>query len=147
MKIYLAHSVHERERGKEVQDKLQEMGHEVYNPFYPDALIRDDIEAIDKGHIMPWNLVDTKKSKAVCERDLEGVRKQDIVICLFPTCRTIGIPCEMFFASHCLHMEVFSVTPKDMEGHPWIVNYSTKMFANDEELLEYIKVPWVRRFY
>jgi len=139
--------VHERERGKKVQDELERMGHEVYNPFYPDELIRDDIEAIDKGFIQAWDLVDRKKSKAICDRDLEGVRKQDVVICLYPTCRTIGIPCEMFFAGHVLHMDIYSVVPEDMKGHPWIVNYSTVMFESDEELLQYMKVAKIRSFY
>ena len=147
MKIYLAHSVHERDRGVRIQKKLEAMGHSVYNPFYPDDVIRDDIEAIERGDLHPWDLIDRTKSKAVCERDLEGVRQSDIVICLYPTCRTVGIPCEMFFAGHCLHMDVYTVTPEDMEGHPWIVNYSKVVFTSDKDLLEYIKIAKVRSFY
>ena len=62
-------------------------------------------------------------------------------------CRTVGIPCEMFFAAHCLHMDVYSSVPKDMEGHPWIVNYSKTVFTSDKELLDYIKIAKVRMFY
>ena len=147
MKIYLAHSVHERDRGKEVQKKLEAMGHKVYNPFYPDDIIREDIEAIERGDIMPWNLVDRKKSGLVCERDLVGVRQSDILIALYPTCRTVGIPCEMFFAGHSLHMDVYSSVPEDMVGHPWIVNYSKIVFTSDKELLDYVKIAKIRMFY
>ena len=147
VKIYLAHSVHERDRGEDFQEELEKLGHIVYNPFYPDEIIRDDIEALDKGFIQPWEVVDKEKSRAICERDLKGVRNQDIVICLFPNGRTIGIPCEMFYAAHNLAMDVYSVVPEDMKGHPWIVNYSKLIFYSDEELLEYIKVNRIRQFY
>jgi len=139
MKIYLAHSVHERDRGIKAQRKLEELGYEVFNPFYPDDVIRSDIEAIDRGDIMAWDIADKPKSLDITERDLEGLRKQDIVVCLYPDGRTVGIPCEMFFAAHVLNMPVYSVVPKDMIGHPWIVRYSKAIFTADDDVIDYLR--------
>ena len=62
--IYLAHSVHRRELGKEIQAMLEDMGYEVYNPFYPTdpRAYRNDIEALDKGQIVPWDIPDKDRA-------------------------------------------------------------------------------------
>lgn len=76
MKAYLAHSVHKRERGKEIQKKLENMGIEVYNPFYSHD--RQDILDLDKGIVQAWDIVDEDTSRLIVDLDLDGLRKCDI---------------------------------------------------------------------
>lgn len=93
MQAYLAHSVHKREEGKEIQKKLEDMGIEVYNPFYSHD--RQDILDLDKGIVQPWNIVDEDKSRLIVDLDLDGLRKCDFLICVYPDGVSVGIPCEM----------------------------------------------------
>ena len=146
MKIYLAHSVHERPMGKKVQAKIESLGYEVYNPFYPPNQEREDISDLDSPDIMAgtekgaWNMVDVDKSLEIVDKDLEAVRKSDAVICIFPKGRTVGISCEMFFASYNLRMPVFTVCPEDMVGHPWIITLSDSVYTEMEDLYILLEV-------
>ena len=146
MMIYLAHSVHERPMGKQVQSKIEELGFEVYNPFYPPDQERKDISDLDNPDVMPgtetgaWNMVDVDKSLEIVDKDLEAVRKADAVICIFPKGRTVGISCEMFFASYNLRMPVFTVCPEDMTGHPWIITLSDIVYTDLADLYVLLEV-------
>lgn len=138
--IYLAHSVHERDMGKEVQKKLEDMGYEVYNPFYPKdpRAYRDDIKNLDEGIIAPWDIPDKEGAEWIIKIDLRAVGNADFIICIFPNRRTVGISCEMMFA-WMSHIPVICVTPEDMAGHPWIVGMSQKVLTDIEDLYEYLE--------
>jgi len=138
IRIYLAHSVHRRSSGKEIASKLETMGYEVYNPFYPKGdNYRGDIEALDKGHIQPWDIPDKDRSEWIIKVDLRGVLNSDILVCIYPDMRTVGIPCEMMFA-WMNHIPIYSVVPEDMVGHPWIVGLSQEVFLSIDELYDYL---------
>jgi len=141
-RIYMAHSAHERERGKVNQQRLEELDFSVYNPFYPDIpeLYRDDVKALDEGRIQPWSISDKDRSLWIIDIDYRAVRKADIVVCFYPTNgrRTVGIPCEMAFA-WLLHIPIYSVVPEDMAGHPWIVGMSERVFISDDDLFIYLE--------
>jgi len=136
MKAYLAHSVHKRERGKEIQKKLESMGIEVYNPFYSHD--RQDILDLDKGIVQPWNIVDEDKSRLIVDLDLDGLRKCDFLICVYPDGVTVGIPCEMMFG-WMLHLKIVALVPHNLRGHPWIVAMCEKIFTDLNDLYNYLE--------
>ena len=118
-KIYLAHSVWEREKGRKIERKLKSLGYDVYNPFYPPTYKRNDIEELDKGMIVPWNITSKELSEKIVKRDFEGVNSCDILVAILPEIPTIGIPIEMYYAKE-RGKTVISVT-KELAGHPWVV--------------------------
>lgn len=134
--LYLAHSAYERERGKRIQKRLEEMGFTVYNPFYPfdPRSSRGDVVALDKGLIVPWDIDDDKRSNVIIRADLRGVGNADFIICIFPKRRTVGISCEMAVA-WMLHIPIYSLTPEDMRKHPWIVGMSEMVETDLERFL------------
>lgn len=134
--LYLAHSAYERERGKRIQKRLEEMGFKVYNPFYPfdPRSSRGDVVALDKGLIVPWDIDDDKRSNVIIRADLRGVGNADFIICIFPKRRTVGISCEMAVA-WMLHIPIYSLTPEDMSKHPWIVGMSNLVETDLERFL------------
>lgn len=137
--IYLAHSVRERGMGKRVQKRLEDLGYEIYNPFYPidPRAYRTDIKALDEGLIVPWDVPDRDSAEWIIKVDLRAVGNSDIIVCIFPNKRTVGIPCEMMFA-WMRHISILTVVPGDMKGHPWIVGMADKVFTDIEELYEYL---------
>lgn len=139
--IYLAHSVHEREMGKEVQKRLEHLEYEIYNPFYPKdpRAYRNDIKALDEGLIVPWDIPDKDSAKWIIKIDLRAVGNSDVIVCIFPNRRTVGIPCEMMFA-WMSHIPILCVVPEDMCGHPWIVGMSDKVFTDIEDLYIHMAV-------
>lgn len=139
IRVYLAHSVHQRTKGKEIQAKLEAMGFEVNNPFYPTDIraARGDVEKLDKGIIVPWDIPDAKRGKFIIKIDLRAVMDADFIVCIYPNRRTVGIPCEMTFA-WMVHLPVYCVVPEDMIGHPWIVGMSDRVFINMDDLYGYL---------
>lgn len=131
--IYLAHSVHERERGKSFAKELEGCGYTVYNPFYP-TNPRGDIKALDDGIIQPWEIPDKERSVFIVEIDLEAVRKSDMFVALYPDFKTVGIPCEMMYA-WLNHIPIYVVVPKSLAGHPWIIGLSKSVTEQENELL------------
>jgi len=135
MKIYLAHSAHEQEQGKEIEAALVSVGYDVCNPF----------DKENPGEIT-W-MGDTSKEIAdwVVEEDYKEVDASDIVVCIYPQDgRTIGIPCEMARA-YCLRdfgikeISIYSYVPDCVKGHPWPIGQSTKVFQDLFELLNHLK--------
>ncbi len=133
MRVYLAHSVHKREHGKEIQKKLEGMGIEVYNPFYSHD--RQDILDLDKGIVRAWDITDEDTSMIIVDLDLEGVRKSDVLICIYPDGVSVGIPCEMMFA-WMINIPIFCVVPERLMGHPWIVALSDGAFPTVDMLYD-----------
>ncbi len=133
MQAYLAHSVHKREQGKEIQKKLESMGVEIYNPFYSHD--RQDILDLDKGLVHAWDIVDEDKSRLIVDLDLEGLRKSDILICIYPDGMTVGIPCEMMYA-WMINISIFCVVPEKLKGHPWIIALSDGVFSSMDMLYD-----------
>jgi len=134
--IYLAHSIHERERGKEYAKELEQYNYQVYNPFYPPTQ-RDDIKDLDNGVITPWNIKDKGQSKFIVESDLEAVRKCDIFVAIYPDNMTVGIPCEMMYA-WMNKIPIYCVVPERLVGHPWIVEMSDGVTTQPNEVLYWL---------
>lgn len=137
MKAYLAHSVHKRERGKEIQKTLEDMDIEVYNPFYSHD--RQDILDLDKGIVQAWDIVDEEKSMLIVDLDLEGLRKSDILICIYPDGVSVGIPCEMMYA-WMVNIPIFCVVPEKLIGHPWIIALSDGLFSSIDSLYDTLRL-------
>ncbi len=131
MKAYLAHSVHAREHGKKIQKELEHMGIEIYNPFYSHD--RQDILDLDKGIVSAWDIKDQDTSRLIVDLDLEGVRKSDLLICIYPDGISVGIPCEMMYA-WMVNIPIFSVVPEKLKGHPWIIALSDGLYTSMESL-------------
>lgn len=137
MRIYLAHSAHEREQGKEIENTLESMGYEVCNPF--------DKEGNDKvfwrGKEVIW---DGTPSMEACDwiiwTDFEEVRKSDIVVCIYPQdLITFGITAENTFA-YLLQIPVYSYVPELVKGHPWLYGMAkANIFTDLFELLNRLK--------
>lgn len=135
-RIYLAHSAHERPKGKRLAQRISNLGYDVYNPFY-DVEDTTYVDELDNTNVQDWDVVDPIRSKWVVVNDLRGVRSCDSVICVFPRRRTVGISCEMTYA-WMNHIPVYSVVPDDMKGHPWIVEMSNKVYTDIEDLMRYL---------
>ena len=134
--IYLAHSVHERQEGKRLQKKLEELGYVVINPFYPETP-RPDIDALDRLEIKPWNVTEEEGIRIV-KQDLRAVRLSDMIVAKLPEKRkTFGIPCEIMYA-WMLHIPVYTVTIS-MLKHPWVITLSEKVYSVFDELYEDLK--------
>jgi len=133
MKIYLAHSVHERDRGLDIQKKLESYGYTVINPF--------SVEKRRVGQIVDWNDLDpnSEKGKSIAAKiilgDLGEVAQSDVIIVLMPRKDvTIGIPCEMLFA-WMLRKSCYTVVPERLYGHPWVIGLSKLVWKDESEML------------
>jgi nucleoside 2-deoxyribosyltransferase len=132
LKVYMAHSIHERERGKNVQFILEGAGFEVINPF--DHQPRHSfLTALDAGKVNPFNWTQpVEDHEQIVNTDLGLIASSDMVLCIYPDNKTIGTPCEMFFA-WTLHKIVVSVVPVGLEHHPWILNCSKHVVLTDDD--------------
>ena len=134
--IYLAHSTHERQEGKRLQKRLEDLGYTVINPFYPETP-RPDIEALDKQIIEPYG-VTPEVGIEIVKQDLRAVRLSDMIVAKLPEKKkTFGIPCEIMYA-WMLHIPIYTAT-KSMLKHPWVITLSEKVYATFDELYEDLK--------
>jgi nucleoside 2-deoxyribosyltransferase len=131
-RVYLAHSVSQRKEGKIWQERIESMGFEVINPFYP-LKPRKDIEDLDKGLDVPWNVKSPAMGRAIVHSDIALVDSCDLIVAILPDGPTIGIPCEMFYAME-WHKPVLTVAPPKYQGHPWILGMSTQVFKTFDDL-------------
>ena len=138
VRIYLAHSVFERRKGRRVQRRLEEMGYTVVNPFYPEEA-REDVRRLDEGEWTPWSIQDIEEAKQIINQDLEALKSCDLIVCLFPRRRTVGITAEMTLAWKVYGIPVLSVVPEDMRGHPWILGMSERVFTSLEDLYSHLR--------
>jgi len=136
LQIYLAHSVWEREKGREIEQKLKSLGYDVYNPFYPSNYKRNDIERLDKGVVVPWNITSKELSEKIVKRDFNGVNSCDILIAILPEIPTIGIPIEMYYAKE--RGKIVIAVTKKLASHPWVIWLSDIIVSTSKELLEYL---------
>ena len=107
--IYLTHSAHQQIEGEEWEKRLCALDPriKVLNPFKKHIGEKYQ-EAYDKakharrtGIEMTEDIMTPELSDALVDSDLEGVRKQDILVAIFPPkeFHTAGGICEMFYAS------------------------------------------------
>lgn len=135
MRVYLAHGKSERARGKAIQENIEKMGIEVFNPFY--SVNREDILSLDAGVLI--GNAEKGRAMAVVDSDLEGIRKSDIIVCVYPNdVVTIGVPCEMMYASM-LNLPIISVAKQEILEHPWVMAFSDGLFTDIEDLYLYLK--------
>lgn len=110
IKIYLAHSPTEKERGKKIQKILESNGYAVINPFDDDA-----------GDI------------SVVKTDIKDIIDSDILVCLYPThCITVGVDQEMVYARQ---FNVYTIVfgPKKISKNLWLQYHSDIVFGLDRE--------------
>jgi hypothetical protein len=70
--------------------------------------------------------------------DLEGIRKSDMLVCVYPEDKTtIGVPCEMMYA-YMLNMPIISIGSDEILEHPWVFALSDGLFHNLDELYLYL---------
>lgn len=125
--IYLAHSVYEQRKGKNIERILYKMGYKVLNPFDK-----------EKDEVVTWEGETTKRiSFWIIKADYDAIDDSDMIICMFPKRRTVGISCEMAYAWS-NYIPVYSVVPEDMKGHPWVIGMSNKRFMDIDKLLDYM---------
>ena len=86
--VYLAHSVHERQKGKMIQEYLEHKGFKVINPF--------DRQLVPNNKDFEWKNPTTDPASLI-KNDLKMIDKSDYVLAIFPDDLTIGISCEMFY--------------------------------------------------
>lgn len=133
-RVYLAHSVFDRERGNKVQERLEKLGFEIYNP-----LKEEEEHIVNLG----WDVGDLIVSKRIVEIDLKGIRKSDLLLALIPDKKTFGTICEVMYA-YIINVPIIIVCPRDMAKHPWIVAISKIVFTYDEleRLYKYLETYW-----
>lgn len=99
-KIYLAHSHRHRLDGKWIQRRLEEEGHQVYNPFDADEQARELTE--EWGRAEDEN--DGEWLRSLCapiiQKDLSHIMGSDVVVVYYPdestgTAQEIGISSYM----------------------------------------------------
>jgi len=137
-KVYLAHSAHEREQGKDIEARLTKAGYDVHNPF--------DVEGNDKAfwnenNEVIWNgQPNLEACDWIIDVDLQAVRKADIVVMIMPQdLLTFGCTCEMFYA-YMNKIPIFSYVPEAVSGHPWIVGCCRGQVWTDlEELMVFLE--------
>ena len=124
--IYLAHSSMERDRGKELQKELEEVGYKVYNPFYTRR--REDIAAIDAGEARLWDFKGRRQEALmnIVWPDLTAVANARMLLAILPKeMKVFGTVCEIFWAWQ-LHKEVVIITDTH-KGHPWVEGLSDQV--------------------
>jgi len=137
MKVYLAHSVHERDRGLAFQRELESCGYTVTNPF--------SIERQKVGQIVEWNDLDPDSDKGrtiaavIISGDLGEVAQSDMIVVLMPQNDvTIGIPCEMLFA-WMMRKPCYTLVSNRLYGHPWIIGLSKYVWKDEGEMLRFLR--------
>ena len=126
MKIYLAHSVFERNRGKRIQKKLEDLGFEVINPFDQEdpSVLKD-----------PWNINDTLKAMEIVITDMLLIQDADLLVGIFGKRKTIGVSCEVLLA-WILSKPIYLLVSKELKGHPWLKTLSNdRIFTDEKDLL------------
>ena len=121
VRIYLAHSAHERERGEKIKVIFESIGYEVYNPFDKEG----NDKAFWKGREVIWDGTPTLRAcNWIIWTDFDELRKSDILVCIYPEdLITYGITAENTFA-FLVNMPVYSYVPKPVKGHPWLMGMS-----------------------
>lgn len=136
LRVYLAHSAHEKLLGRGIQRELEAMGYEVYNPFDYEEKNRPFWDENDE---VIWDGAPTKKQCIVIiDTDLKEVENSDIMVCIYPEeLVTFGITCEMKHAWD-NGIPVYTYMPEKIKGHPWIVGMSEKTFTHLGELIKFM---------
>ena len=73
----------------------------------------------------------------IVHRDLSDILNSDIVI-LHMRKPSIGSSCELMFAN--MHKKIILIISEnpDVTGHPWINSLASKVFSNEEEVIDYL---------
>jgi nucleoside 2-deoxyribosyltransferase len=127
MKIYLAHALKERARGKEAQKLFASRGFEVINPFDKEPHLEG------KTAEQIWTFGEKEKALQIICTDLEAIDSCDCVIALIPDEQiSIGIYCEIMYAFMSKKI-VISITDK-YKGHPWVLGLSDVVLPTEKML-------------
>jgi len=138
MKVYLAHSGHEKELGKEIETRLVTFGYDVLNPFDKEENLNLDNVKWVRGKIIWKDLEERVKQKIsdwIVTVDYESIDEAEIVVCIYPEdMKTIGIPCEMAYA-FLTKKPTYIYAPPGLVDHPWIIKMSLRRFSDLHNLL------------
>ena len=78
-----------------------------------------------------------KSEKEVMEFELSALRKSDLVIVNFNEPRSIGTAIELAIAKE-LRIPIIGLNKDKKEIHPWLLECTTRMCDDMEELIQYI---------
>ena len=111
IKVYLAHSPHEQERGLVIQQILEDDGYTVTNPF--------DVQSGSGANIV--------------RDDITDILWSNIIVCLYPhNLVTVGIDQEMVYAS-LFRKYVIAYVPDKLDEHIWLQYHADVILPPDEE--------------
>ncbi len=132
--FYFAHNLHYRKEFRAIELKLeQELGIELFNPFYDVPDRQDEMEALDSGRVKQWCVSDPVELVA---RDLKNLAGCDGLVTIV-TEPSFGTALEIANAT-LMKKEIFFISEK-YSDHPWIKVYATHRFKTIEEFKQYIK--------
>lgn len=133
LKVYVAHSSFERERGLQMQAVLETVGFTVFNPFTENGE-ESKLFADPKG---PWHCIDELQAQRIVDRDLEAVASTDLLVALLSeTHPQFGTACEVK-AAYDRRIPIYVVSTR-MFYHPWIVEMATQRFRLDGDVLRFL---------
>ena len=131
--LYLAHSIHEMGLGKGIQQTLEIRGFNVINPFSSQTE-HPIFKAVESGNNkkFQWtSYVDIGGCDDIVFQDLAIIANSHVILLLFPSEITVGIPCEMMYG-WMNHKNMYAVVPDTLQYHPWI-----KSLTNDHVYTRY----------
>ena len=122
MKAYLAHGGAIKERGKQLQVKLEALGFEVLNPF---VIVNQSVA-----------------SSSMVEKELRTIEGSDILVAIVtPEARATHM--EVFYSSRILQHPTFVLYDTQVDPgrifHPWY-DYLTSVWGSESELLRAIQI-------
>jgi nucleoside 2-deoxyribosyltransferase len=137
-KVYLAHSGQEKEQGLWIQERLEDAGYEVINPFRKENPFIHDLKW-DNGKVV--GELSAENCEWIVETDFKLIDESDAVVMIYPQkpIPTIGTPCEMLYA-HQKNKPLYIFTPSWMLHHPWVQHMASLQFSDIIGLLCYMEL-------
>lgn len=75
--------------------------------------------------------------KEILRLDLDKVRKSDLIIVNFNEPKSIGTACELCLANE-HRIPIIGLNENNNEIHPWLEYFSWKIFADKNDLYQYV---------
>ena len=129
--IYFAHPWIKRKQTELLIDKMKKIGYEVFEPFsYEIVLTRKWFSGNGSFNIC----------KEIVNKDINLIKKSDIVVASVPTYKTIGTIAEIFYAGYIKKKPVYILSNLGYykKKHPWL--YYAKIFNKEEDLLKELEI-------
>lgn len=127
---YLAHPAELRDEARTIQERLEQLGVTVVNPFEREG--GDPLKSLRHMH-------SPEDYNHVVERDLKWIRGCDSVFAYVPQERAYGAMMEIFYAAKVLDKPVFIFTKKRWQNHPWL-NSCGMVFSDLDFMMEVLEM-------